>query len=85
MNTNMIAAAIDRTIFSYAMMGLRHDQPRRQLLREAVTVHILDQVDQGQDDLNLLVVNALKHLVSLEESRPELRSAPQKEFAPINQ
>jgi len=77
MNTNMIAAAIDRAITSYAMMGPSGDQQRRQLLRETVTTHVRSQIDQGLQDFDMLVVSALKHLVSLERGRPELRSARQ--------
>ena len=76
MNNNMLASAIDRTITSYTMMGRRHDQRRRQLLRGTVATHIQDQVDQGQHDLDLLVLSALKHLVSLEDDRPQLRPPP---------
>jgi hypothetical protein len=70
MSTNIISTAVDRTITSYTMMGLRGDEKRRQLLREAASEYIRGEYEKGQQDPDKLVVCALKHLVSLEGRHP---------------
>jgi hypothetical protein len=70
LDARMISNAVDLTIASYTMMGLKADQERRQALREAAAVHIRSHVKKGQDDVERLVVLGLKHLVSLEDREP---------------
>ena len=72
MSTDVVANAVDRTIVTYTKMGLRGDQERRQMLREIAKEYIQGMFEQGQQDQDKLVVDALKHLVSL-EGRPPLR------------
>ena len=72
MSTLIVGKAVDRTINTYTMMGMRGDEERRQSLREIIKDFIQDLFDRGQQDEDRLVVGALKHLVSL-ESRPELQ------------
>ena len=64
---NIVTAAVDRTIHTYTLMGLRGDEERRGLLRETARQHIQSLAEQGQHDEDRLVVSTLKHLVSLED------------------
>jgi hypothetical protein len=64
---NIVAAAVDRAIHTYTLMGLRGDEEWRGLLREAARQHIEGLTEQGQHDEDRLVVSTLKHLVSLED------------------
>lgn len=72
MHKNPVSTAVDCAIATFTMMGLRGDQEHRQALRENVTVHIRNQFDEGQHDIERLTVLALTHLVSLEGRDPPL-------------
>ena len=82
MSNNPVSSAVDCAIANYTMMGLRSDQERRQALREDVTVHIRNQFDKGQHNIEQLTVLGLKHLVSLEGRYPLLARGRLRHDAP---
>jgi hypothetical protein len=67
MDARIVKAAVDRIIATHTHMGLKGDEEHRQQLREAVTSYVERLVQHGEQSVDELVANALRHLRSLQE------------------